>query len=406
MKQKTIIIKDKQKALDIGYGPLIDTGDDSDILVVENKHPKFRIIQDFAQEQYKQTEEVVVNEEIYFAEEIFDDEDDIYLNSMKDRLLQKEHHRSIFDIGETINKALLTNGFKANIGLSLLASMQFSRFIHLPTPGSQQQFIKALFESIGNPMFITTSSAGGQDDHLAHEDLIYRAIEFANNNKNRPVFVYTDNLRSKEVFEYYRHFYSYIDNPDGDTYLTALGRSQYIPHNLYFIFSLQEGQCSFDIARRLYRYVTFIEGTFSEVEPSQTKENITISLEELRAALREASDTYGIKEDIWKKFDGIIEVIHEVNGFVLQNKIARRLEDYAISYFTSSLESIEVMDHVLANNFIHEAIITSKPQLYNSTYDLNKTIDNNFGPESLPLTRAVIRDYMNLFDKGGSRIDG
>lgn len=408
MKEKTIFIKDKPKALNFGYEPVETTGDDITVLIVENKNPKFRIIEDFsAQESVNKKENVVIQENIYYAEEIFDDEDDIYLNSMNDRLLQKEHHRSIFDIGETIEAALLEKGYKTtDIGLSLLASMQFSRLMYLPLKGSQQPFIKALFETIGNPLFITTSLADGHDDYLAHEDVIYRAIEFANNNKNRPVFVYTDELKSKEMFEYYRHFYAYIDNPDGDTYLTALGRSQYIPHNLYFIFSLREGECAFDISRRLYRYVSYLEGAYKEVEVTNAKASVTISLEEVRAALREASDTYGIKEDMWKKFDGIIEVIHEVNGFALQNKIARRLEDYAISYFTSSLESVEVMDHVLANNFIHEAIITTRPQLYKSQYDLNKAIDNTFGPESLPKTRAVIREYLKLFDKGGKRIDG
>lgn len=409
MKEKTIVIEDKPKALGDNYAPLdknINRDDYS--LVVENKHPKYRILEDFSQSNMNLDEEENKGpkENYYYAEEIFDDEDDIYTNAMNDRLLQKEHHRTMYEMGETINSAILANGFKTNVGLPLLASIQFSRLIFLPYKENARDFIKAMFTSISNPIYMTASSDGGQDDFLAYDDIVYRALEFARVNKNRPVFIYSDNLSSKNVFEYYRHFYQYIDNPDGDIYLTALGRSLYIPHNVYFIFSLKDNkECPYDIARRIYRYVSYLECNFSEVPPSDKKENLILSLEELRASLREAADNYGIKEDMWKKFDGIIEIIHEVNGFVLQNKVARRLEDYAISYFTSPLEVTEVMDVVIANNFIHEAIITNKPQVYHTDYDLYKTIDNNFGPESLPLTRKVIKEYLDLFDKGGNRIN-
>lgn len=408
MKEKTIIIEDKPKTLGDSYAPLGNNKNrDEFAIVVENKHPSFRIIEDFSAGNIGPEEEDQQGpkENVYYAEEIFDDEDDIYTNAMNDRLLQKEHHRTMFEIGETINNAVLANGFKTNVGLSLLASVQFSRLIYLPYRENVREFVKSLFTSISNPIYMTASSDGGQDDYLAYDDIIYRALEFARVNKNRPVFVFSDNLTSKNLFDYYHHFYQYIDNPDGDIYLTALGRSLYIPHNLYFIFTLQPKQCPFDIARRIYRYVSYLDFNFSEVAPSENKSNLTLSLEELRASLREAADNYGIKEDMWKKFDGIIELIHEVNGFVLQNKVARRLEDYAISYFTSPLEVTEVMDTVIANNFIHEAIITNKPQVYTTDYDLYKAIDNNFGPESLPMTRKVIKEYLDLFDKGGNRID-
>lgn len=406
MKEKFIIIEDKPKSLGDGYAPLQNNlHRDNTSLIIEDKHPGFLIIEDFSAVSKETEEETESKEKIYYAEEIFEDEDDIYASAMKDRLLQKERHRSLYEIAGQINRALLLNGYETNIGLSLLGSMHFSRLIYLPYREDQRTFVKALCTSLSIPFYSTESSAGGQDDYLAYETTIYRAVEYAKNNKNKPVFVYTDNLLSKDVFDYYHHFYHYIDNPDGDIYFTALGKSVYIPHNLYFVFSMQPGQVTYDIQRRLFRYVSFLDFNSKVVEPSETKENISLSLEELRASLREASEHHGIKEELWKKFDGIIEAIHEVNGFVLQNKIARRLEDYALCYFTSPLETIEVMDVVLANNFMHEAVITSRPQVYHTDIDLNKTIDNNFGPESLPLSRKVFREYLDLFDKGGKRLD-
>lgn len=407
MKEKIIIIEDKPKAFGDGYAPLTkNLHRDNSSLIIEDTHPQFLIIEDFnALKDKEQVEENHNKAKVYYAEEIFDDEDDIYSNSMKDRLLQKEHHRTIAEIGAQLNSTLTQYGYDTNIGLPLIGSMHFSRLIYLPYREDQRKFVKALSAALSTPAFITESSAGGQDDYLAYSNVIYRAVEYAKNNKNKPVFIYTDNLLSKDVFDYYRHFYQYIDNPDGDIYFTALGRSVYIPHNIYFIFSMQEGQVAFDIPRRLYRYVSYLNFNTKIVEPLEKKESITLSLEEIRASLREASDNYGIKEELWKKFDGVIEVINQANGFVLQNKIARRLEDYAICFFTSELDTSEVMDLVLSNNFIHEAIITSRPQLYLTDIDLYKSIDNNFGPESLPLTRKVIREYLDLFDKGGKRIN-
>ena len=408
MKEKTIYIEDKTKTLGDGYAPLHNNlHRDNTSLIIEDTHPSFLIIEDFnANQKQTQEEDLSSNgKKIYYAEEIFDDEDDIYSSAMKDRLLQKERHRSLYEIGGQLNTTLATYGYDSNIGLPLLGSMHFSRLIYLPYREDQRKLFKALCASLSTPAFITESSAGGQDDFLAYNTVIYRAVEYAKNNKNKPVFVYTENLLSKDVYEYYHHFYQYIDNPDGDIYFTALGKSVYVPHNLYFIFSMQPGQVAFDIPRRLFRYVSYLEFTTKDVEPLEKKESITLSLEEIRASLREAADNYGIKEELWKKFDGVIEVINQANGFVLQNKIARRLEDYAICYFTSPLETIEVMDVVLANNFIHEAIITSRPQIYLTDVDVYKAIDNNFGPESLPLTRKVIREYLDLFDKGGKRLD-
>ena len=161
MKEKTIIIEDKPKALGDNYAPIENNKNRDDFsLVVENKHPTFRIIEDFSANsmQIGEEEDTGPKETIYYAEEIFDDEDDIYTNAMNDRLLQKEHHRSINDIGETINSAVLANGFKTNIGLPLLASMQFSRLIYLPYKEDARGFVKALFTSLSNPIFFMCTS--------------------------------------------------------------------------------------------------------------------------------------------------------------------------------------------------------------------------------------------------------
>ena len=83
----------------------------------------------------------VINEDIgynekgqpmYYAEEVFDDEDDIYANELNDRLLEKSKYRPYPELGALIDEALLTRGFKGEFGLNLLASMRFSHFINLP----------------------------------------------------------------------------------------------------------------------------------------------------------------------------------------------------------------------------------------------------------------------------------
>ena len=80
MKEKTIYIEDKTKTLGDGYAPLHNNlHRDNTSLIIEDTHPSFLIIEDFnANQKQTQEEDLSSNgKKIYYAEEIFDDEDDI-----------------------------------------------------------------------------------------------------------------------------------------------------------------------------------------------------------------------------------------------------------------------------------------------------------------------------------------
>ena len=212
-------------------------------------------------------------------------------------------------------------------------------------------------------------------------------------------------LKSKEVFEFLKPVYTYIDSPEANTYVQSGGKSYIVSKNVFFVLTLQEGEILSDISRRLLRYISVVTGDIERCERDAKPVNLIISNEELAMSLRESLERRILIEATWKKLDSLVDYINQTSGFVLQNKIVRRLENYSSCLLTSPVEEIEALDRTLAYNFFNEAIITKNAAGYLGTSDIFNMMDSIFGAEQLPLSRKVIKDYLSLFDKKGNRLD-
>ena len=356
----------------------------SDIVVTEEK--KFETVQELDED----------GNPIIYAEEIFDDEDDIFVNEALSSTIQKEKEKTFKEIIESFDESLTQFGLKGNLATTLLASMSFSPIIYSK---SIRSYIPKFFKAINNPNYVIHYRG---DQTIANEKLLFKSFEFAKENQDLPVFIYIDNIPSKEFLNYLRPIYAYIDNPNDDYYLSSEGMTYYIPHNLYFLVDLADGEEIYNISRRYLRYISILNASITEIEPVSNAKSFVLSRKDLGNAKRNAQNDYSLTEQTYKKLDNFFNVINTANGYVLQNKIQRRIEESSSLLLSLGVEEDNVVDEILANNVIQAALITTEPQKLVKEFNLSRLLDDEFGEDKMKQTKAVIKEYISLYAaKGG-----
>ena len=368
-------------------------------LVLEEKNGPFKIVKEFSSEVKEQAkleieEKKKIEDSIVYAEEIFSDDEDLYGQNFNDIMLDKKAHRNLLQIGQEMDEFVLGNGLQTDLSFKLLCSMQFSRLICLSSLSFEA--IKTYLSSVNKKTFIFEEN--GNED-ISKERQILSAFEYAINNKTTPIFVYLHDFSSKNVFNYLRPLYNYIDNPEGDNYFNAFGKLTYIPHNLYFIISLKNGEYPYEITRKLLRYISFAEAKGTIIE-EKTKFNVkTFSLEEIYLSMKESGMNFSINDDLWKKVDGLVKLISQTNGYFIQNKIEIRLENYLVALGNEVEDNFELLDKGLSANLAVEAFICKDPSLYETTIDIEKYLNNSFGEDKMPLLRKQFNAYLSYIIK-------
>ena len=364
-------------------------------LVIGSKTSKFKVVDDFKKDEEEVLNTPVIkntNQDIVYAEEILQD-DDLYGQGFKDRLLDKEAQRSFVDIGKGIDEAILKNGVKTNIGFELISSMQFSRIMMIDYLENSLEIMKPILKTLNSFSFIYNKN---EIDEINHSQKLLSVFEYANKNKSIPVYIFLNKFEAEKIFDFLKAFYAYFDNPDGDNYINTFGKLNYIPHNLYFIISLDKNEFAYNIKRKLLRYISKIHFKAELVEEKQKYSLQTISLEELALSLKEVGDTFALNDDLWKKVDGLVDLISKTNGYYIHNKIEVRLENYMVAYSGKISDSYELLDITLANNIAHEAFITKDPSLYQDKIDIEAFINNSFGFDRMENVRKEFNEYLHF----------
>lgn len=383
--------------------PYVIQEDDQSFLIVKefSEDAKAGIVENFNRFDKSNLVKDASGKEIVYAEEVFDTEDELYANELHDTLIKKEKHRTYVEIGKSIDDALTLYGYRGEIGYPLLCSMRFSRFIHVQNHEGVKDELKALCHSMG--VVFNHIPYNDKAENIASISEIFNIFSYAKDNSNKPVFIFVSDLPSKELMVFLRPIYGHIDNPNGDNYITSSGRIMYIPHNVWFIYTIQEGTMYSNISRRILRYSSDLEYELSKVSVEGVKQTPNfMSVEEINTSFREASEEFLISDESWRQIDAFVELIHPISGYALQNKIARSLEDYMVALKVSGLNDEQVLDLTLSRNFIKEAIICAEPQKYQTELLLDEALNSAFGDDKLPLTREKALWYVNQFDKGGN----
>lgn len=382
-------------------------------LVVDETDETYKIVKEFSESaqasskiytsQDVDLDAHLNDEEIIYAEEIIDDDDDLYGDESRDRELEKQKHRSYVDIAQELDEKLEDNGLHGKIGFNFLAAMNFSRFLYFKNRESLHDEIYDLIRTCDFP-FHEVKNEGLAS--ISEDESILDVLANAKKNIFKPYFIYVGVLEADKVFEFLKPFYNYIDNPDGDSMLQVNGRNVYIPHNIYIIYSIKDHKNYFDISRRLLRYSAIVDGELIPVEAKTNPEcnKMIISMDQLHVAFVETDAQFAISEDAWRKIDNFANALNQVNSYKLHNKIVRRLENYMILALSTGKKEEDVVDIALANNLISEAIITKEPVKYFNEFSLVEMIEENFDQYSMSKCKEVVAAYLSLFDKKGERV--
>ena len=389
-----------KKNLDAGDGITYLVEEEKAYKVVHNFSSASNVVVEEEEKKYETTQEFdEYGNPIIYAEEIFDDEDDIFANEVLSSAIIKEKEKTYKDVLEGFDFALLQHGLKGDLGTHLLASMVFSPLIYVK---AIRPYIEKLFKTLNNPKYIIHYRS---ETNIASEKLLYTSFEFAKANPDLPVFIYIDNIPSKEFLNYMRPLYAYIDNPSDDYYLASGGLTYYIPHNVYFLVDLAEGNEVYDISRRYLRYLSILNCSVSEVEEAADAKVFALSNKDLTNAKRNAHSGFALSEPAYKKLDVIFSLINEANGYVLQNKIQRKIEEYTSLLLSLGREEDDVIDEVLANAVIEAALITTEPQKLAKDYNVTRVIEEEFGEDKMKRTKSVIKEYLSLYGGKGVKKD-
>ena len=366
---------------------------------------KYKIVENFSDSSVSVKDAVTTQEEevdeqgnpIYYAEEVYDDEEDIFITEAQSTLLKKEKEITYSQIVESFNESLQSFGISGDIGINLLASMAFSKLIDVT---NVKDVIPTLFKVLDNPSYIVHYD---ENESITAQRVLFNAFEYAKTHPSVPIFMMIDEIPAKEYLNYLRPLYKYIDDLNGDYYITVNGTAMHIPHNLYFLSCLKENDIVFDVSRRYLRYISILKSDYQIGRPEGETKVFSLTNEQLHNARRNAMENFSVEESTYKKLDLLFNMANEANGYVLQNKIQRKIEDYSSLLLSLEVPEEDVIDRCLSNNIIAAVVISSEPQKLSGDYNLTTLLDNEFGQDRMKLTKGMIKEYLSLFNAKGER---
>ena len=367
---------------------------DREFIIKNNKEDVGKVI--FSEDEEEEGEK-------FYAEEVYDEGEEVVFDDIHDSEVIVEKRLSYADIVANLKESFTSFGLKEeNLPLDFLASMQFSRLINVKPTENLIDSINTLFDALDNPRFVIDYE---DETTIASNTMTMEVLNYAKEKPFRAVFVYINNVDAKNLFKFIRPFYPYIDNPNGDCFISTQGKSLYIPHNIYFIVSIKENDVIFDVARRLLRYLGTLNTPLTLEDRSDNPVTYYLDTQDIIKASRDANADFSVSESSWKKFDNVIELVHKVNNYTLENKIMRRIEDFVVVYLANEKEEEDAFDVCLANNVFQELIVTTHPLMYLKECNIVKEINGQFGNNRMTLTKEMVNKYLALFDKGGKRKD-
>ena len=392
-----ILLNQKDHKYDDGSGLFYLYREEKDYKVVDNFSGSSVAIAGV--DTYELKEEVdEYGNPIYYAEEVFDDEGDIFVNEVNSTLIAKEKAITYAEIIASLDESFLNYGLNGDLARALIAAMSFSPMI---LAKDIAPYISDFFQAINNPSFIIHYTP---DSVVSNERTLFTVFEYAKSRADKPIFIYIDGIPSKDFFNYMRPLYSYIDNPNDDYYLSNKGTTSFIPHNVFFLVNIREDNYIYDISRRYLRYISIMKCHISEVEKAERLKPIDMSMKDLTNARRNAMDEFVLSEAAYRKLDNILAILRLANGYVLQNKIQRKIEEYSAILLSLGENEDDVFDYLVTNTIMPAAILTNGTKKLESEFHIIRAIESEFGVDNMKQTKALIKEYISLYAvDGGSK---
>jgi hypothetical protein len=193
-------------------------------------------------------------------------------------------------------------------------------------------------------------------------------------------------------------FAQYARFPLQSKTLTLGGETYTLPSNLWFIVTLKPGTSMFTMPEslRIQAGVYTIQGEKSteDTSPSFTRMKHDFDWDKASRIFSPTYETKKLSEDLWKKVDQWVALMHQVSGYVLENDVNLHLENYALLGLIFNLDPLVILDQVFASSLLIHALAKAKPTSYQKETDLERFFESAFGRNTFKHSLGVVRQYL------------
>lgn len=299
-----------------------------------------------------------------------------------------------------INETLLPKGFAQTQAFEFVSLMVFSRLLILSEHDLQSDFIEAItrfFASDG--LMIEASSLSESIDQQSH---ITSVLTNAKANPSIPHFIHLHHADPTLLPKILGKFAIYTRFPNQSRTIMIQNESFTIPNNLWFLVTLKPGTFVFSLSEKLKIHAGYFmikgEKSTDKNESISSKYPIKYQFDWIQAS-RIFSPTYEaskLPEELWKKMDQWINLMHQINAFTLPNDINVHFENYILVGLELNLDPLVVLDYGLSSCLLINSLSRAKPIAYHKDHDLERFFEGTFGRKTFTNSIALIKQYLEI----------
>ena len=295
-----------------------------------------------------------------------------------------------------MDKALQQQGIHQKQAAEFLSLMVYARLLVIADHDHQAAFIQAItgfFASEGAMIDATLPTAP-----LDQQPLMTSILNSAKNKPHVPHMIHLHHVNPVELPKMLGVFAQYARFPLQSKTLTLGGETYTLPSNLWFIVTLKPGTSMFTMTEtlRIQAGVYTIKGEQSteDTSPSFTRMKHDFDWDKASRIFSPTYETKKLPEDLWKKVDQWVALMHQVSGYVLENDINLHLENYALLGLIFNLDPLVILDQVFASSLLIHALAKAKPTSYQKETDLERFFESAFGRNTFKHSLGVVRQYL------------
>ena len=203
-----------------------------------------------------------------------------------------------------------------------------------------------------------------------------------------------DHVELSKIDNYFSKIIDYATNPLMPCYLDELNHSiiKELPKNIWFMIipTLFDEKA---ISLKLLDCAVINDTDAKIVMPKDivTQNAIKISYNYLMDNLRDSSDQYYVKEELWKKVDQLEAYVNERVPFTIDNRVFRQLERYSTMYLMGDGNEDEAIDCLLSSKLlvkISKLVLNRKNEDDEGIFALCEKL---FGLENLTKSKILLK---------------
>ena len=293
-----------------------------------------------------------------------------------------------------LDQRLQLKGFAQKQASEFLSLMVYSRLLVIAEHPSQSEFLQVIngfFASEGAMIDGTLPTAP-----LDQQPLLTTVFASAKSKPHLPHLIHLHHVDPKDLPNMLGIFAHYSRFPLQTKTINLSGETYKLPSNLWLIVTLKPATSVFAIPESLRSHLGVYTIQGEKEEPSISTVRVKHEFDWDKAS-RIFSPTYPSKklsEDLWKKVDQWVALMHQVSGYVLQNDVTLHLENYVLLGLTLNLEPLVVLDQAFASSLLIHALAKAKPTAYQKETDLERFFESAFGRNTFKQSLTLVRHYL------------